>query len=465
VIGVVLACCHNIFYSCLLEKSSVLLDRLSNMEFGATFIDSIFLWSALGTIGIICYFLLKSYTALWKAVESTLLITFRVNGQMRFESHETCRLYFALLKILKQHMKSDFANRSVEVEEKKLPNGKESYEFNCIPGYGVQYLRYNGCMFRIERRQQPEVICHKVPFEFLKITTLFWNKKVLDKLLVEAKESQRSHDEDRTSFFCNACDYWQSFGVPKKKRSLETVILDEGVKDKLLKDVNDFLATEEWYLDRGIPYRRGYLLYGPPGSGKSSLIRAIAGEIGYDICIMTLSAKDFTDDQLNYMMNSTPENCIILLEDVDAAFKSRESDETGDKNHLAFGGSGCSKVTFRGLLNALDGVASTEGRIIFITTNYKEKLDPALIRPGRTDVKVLVDYPNATCIEKMFKRFYTECNDELVQAFVKTVISMEKKVSMAAIQGLFLMFKEQPEEAIGNAEDYFNDMYFSKSSN
>lgn len=74
----------------------------------------------------------------------------------------------------------------------------------------------------------------------------------------------------------------------------------------------------------GIPYRRGYLLHGPPGCGKSSFITALAGELEFGICVLNLSERGLTDDRLNHLLSVAPQQSIILLEDVDAAFVSRE---------------------------------------------------------------------------------------------------------------------------------------------
>ena len=74
----------------------------------------------------------------------------------------------------------------------------------------------------------------------------------------------------------------------------------------------------------GIPYRRGYLLHGPPGCGKSSFITALAGELSFGICVLNLSERGLTDDRLNHLLCVAPQNTIILLEDIDAAFLSRE---------------------------------------------------------------------------------------------------------------------------------------------
>lgn len=114
---------------------------------------------------------------------------------------------------------------------------------------------------------------------------------------------------------------WRQFGQPRKRRPLNSVVLDEGVSSKILTDCKDFINTPKWYSDRGeiyillasigmtksshfagIPYRRGYLLHGPPGCGKSSYITALAGELEFGICILNLSERGLTDDRLNHLM-------------------------------------------------------------------------------------------------------------------------------------------------------------------
>merc|ERR1712061_225096 len=80
---------------------------------------------------------------------------------------------------------------------------------------------------------------------------------------------------------------WKPFGAPRRVRSLESVILPVGVAENVSSDIYEFMASKAWYFERGIPYRRGYLFYGEPGSGKSSFIEAMAGHIGFDICVMS----------------------------------------------------------------------------------------------------------------------------------------------------------------------------------
>ena len=145
---------------------------------------------------------------------------------------------------------------------------------------------------------------------------------------------------------------------------------------------------QQWYADRGIPFRRGYLLHGVPGSGKSSLIHAIAGELMLDIYVVSLSSSWISDSTLTTLMGRVPARCIVLLEDLDAAFTrstSRDSTSNGSpetnstapaeepaeppsrhsRRHKTEHLSDVNTLSLSGLLNALDGVAASEGRILF----------------------------------------------------------------------------------------------------
>ena len=106
----------------------------------------------------------------------------------------------------------------------------------------------------------------------------------------------------------------------KKPRDIKSVILDRNLSQEIIDDISAFKDSPEWYLKKGIPYRRGYLLYGPPGTGKTSFAQAVAGHLEMAICYLNLSGNDITDNGLSNLLNETPENSIILLEDIDALF-------------------------------------------------------------------------------------------------------------------------------------------------
>lgn len=101
--------------------------------------------------------------------------------------------------------------------------------------------------------------------------------------------------------------------------------MDTEISQNLIDDIKHFTVSQEWYRKKGIPYRRGYLLHGPPGTGKTSFVQAIAGALNLNICYLNLSGNRFNDDMLNRALNIAPAHSIILLEDIDGIFVERES--------------------------------------------------------------------------------------------------------------------------------------------
>lgn len=101
--------------------------------------------------------------------------------------------------------------------------------------------------------------------------------------------------------------------------------MDSNIADDIIQDINKFLVSGEWYINKGVPYRRGYLLYGPPGTGKTSFVQAVAGACNLNICYLNLSGGNLDDDGLNSLLNAAPMRSIILLEDIDAIFVERTS--------------------------------------------------------------------------------------------------------------------------------------------
>ncbi|KAI3534400.1 mitochondrial chaperone bcs1 [Colletotrichum abscissum] len=194
--------------------------------------------------------------------------------------------------------------------------------------------------------------------------------------------------------------------------------MNEQLKQTLLKDVHSFLdpKARSWYASRGLPYRRGYLLFGRPGTGKSSLSMSVAGCFGLDIYVLSLAAM--SDGQLGALFTELPQRCVVLLEDVDAVgttqsrvsdaddFDSRSEDSRrSSKSHGA--------VSLSGLLNVLDGVASQEGRVLIMTTNHIEHLDEALIRSGRVDKKIEFQLADADVTRKIFNTVFQQSEEEL----------------------------------------------------
>ncbi|QID78876.1 Complex III assembly protein translocase and chaperone [Saccharomyces pastorianus] len=348
--------------------------------------------------------------------------------------------YAWFLTWMARHPQRVSRHLSVRTNYIQHDNGSVSTKFSLVPGPGNHWIRYKGAFILIKRERSAKMIdiANGSPFETVTLTTLYRDKHLFDDILNEAKDIALKTTEGKTVIYTSFGPEWRKFGQPKAKRMLPSVILDSGVKEGILDDVYDFMKNGKWYSDRGIPYRRGYLLYGPPGSGKTSFIQALAGELDYNICILNLSENNLTDDRLNHLMNNMPERSILLLEDIDAAFNKRS--QTGEQGFH-------SSVTFSGLLNALDGVTSSEETITFMTTNHPEKLDAAIMRPGRIDYKVFVGNATPYQVEKMFMKFYPGETD-ICKKFVNSVKELDITVSTAQLQGLFVMNKDAPHDAL-----------------
>ncbi|PVH14176.1 uncharacterized protein CXQ87_002301 [Candidozyma duobushaemuli] len=340
--------------------------------------------------------------------------------------------YLWFLEWMSQYKHRSSRHLSVETNYVQHDNGAVTTKFSLVPGPGKHLIKYKGAYMLVNRERSGKLLdmTSGTPFETVTLTTLYSDRHVFSDLLAEAKKMALKAQEGKT---------WRPFGQPRKKRMLGSVVLDDGVSELIVNDVKDFLSSGEWYHQRGIPYRRGYLLYGPPGSGKTSYIQALAGELDYNICVLNLSEGHLTDDRLNHLMNHIPNRSILLLEDIDAAFNKRA--QTNEQGYQ-------SGVTFSGLLNALDGVVSAEECITFMTTNHPERLDPALLRPGRVDFKVMVNNATEQQVRRMFLRFY-EDEKELCEKFVQKFRELELvgKVSTAQLQGLFVYNKKDAQAA------------------
>lgn len=167
---------------------------------------------------------------------------------------------------------------------------------------------------------------------------------------------------------------WGSF-TPRDDlaiRPLESVIVKAGVKEALVDDLRGFLDAEQDYADVGLPWHHGYLLHGPPGTGKTSLAQAVAGALNLDVYVIMLA--DVEDDSTFVrMLGEIQPRSILVLEDIDVVHATRERDDPPGK------------FTMQGLLNGLDGLVTPHGLIVCMTTNHREVLDEAVVRAGRVD--------------------------------------------------------------------------------
>jgi mitochondrial chaperone BCS1 len=244
------------------------------------------------------------------------------------------------------------------------------------------------------------------------------------------------------SFLYTYNDGWDYIGS-YTPRLLNSVILQPGEKEHLMRDIENFRKSKRRYADLGVPYHRGYLLYGPPGTGKTSLVSALAAHFG--LSIYSINLADFSDRSLMNAINQVSPNSILLFEDIDCmrSSKSRvsatgmnddaqprdEKENVGDKNG----------VTLSGLLNVLDGFYAPTNVLFMMTTNRIETLDEALLRPGRIDYKLYLGKATVRQKTDLYRRFFPQASDE-AEAFVEMHGAVE---TMAEFQGLLLGVEQQ----------------------
>ena len=229
--------------------------------------------------------------------------------------------------------------------------------------------------------------------EYKDIKDKFCKEKILQNFLKDAEEYFKI--TSKKEVICNILDdsYWKTLSkLPK--RDINTIDLPKKDIKYILDDINVFYSNEKEYTRLGIPWKRNYLLEGPPGTGKTSLIYAIASHFDLDVYIINLGPK--VDDSV-YMkvVSKLPKKAILVLEDLDALFVDRKKNDSSK-----------SLVSFSGILNVLDGMARKRGLITFLTTNYKNRLDKALIRPSRIDFILSFKEATEEQIKSMFKRFF-----------------------------------------------------------
>uniref|UniRef100_A0A0D9WZI3 AAA+ ATPase domain-containing protein n=1 Tax=Leersia perrieri TaxID=77586 RepID=A0A0D9WZI3_9ORYZ len=234
---------------------------------------------------------------------------------------------------------------------------------------------------------------------------------------VMATAEQLQRRERVLRIFMNEVRAWHGFNH-HHPATFDTIAMDLELKKNIIDDLDRFQKRKEYYRRIGKAWKRGYLLYGPPGTGKSSLVAAMANYLRFNLYDLDLSEVR-VNAALQRLLISMPNKSILVIEDIDCCFdaKPREDrkstaaamessavdfddypsdfdDDTPHKSSYRTGEMQQQKLTLSGLLNFIDGLWSTSGeeRVIVFTTNYKERLDAALLRPGRMDMHIYMGY-------------------------------------------------------------------------
>jgi chaperone BCS1 len=266
------------------------------------------------------------------------------------------------------------------------------------PAPGLHLLRHRGrwLWITLEReRAENAQRGGRAPRETLTIQLLGRDREVLRELARDAYEAARSSEQAGIHVHAIKWEGWSRVAT-KAPRPASSVVLPAGVFEALAEDLRIFRAARDWYGEMGIPWKRGYLLHGPPGNGKSSLVLALATLIDAGLYYLNLANSEVSDESLPTLLAEVPGGSIVLIEEVDTLFEQREAKRADVK------------LTFGGLLNALDGPTAQEGLVVVMTTNHLERLDPALVRPGRIDVRTHLGNAAPEQARRLFRRFFPD---------------------------------------------------------
>jgi len=397
--------------------------------------------------------------------------------------------------------------------------GQKKKPLAYTPSFGSHSFWYRGHLLLFKRSQNREQASYLVVSEREEISLSCFGRNpwILKELLQEARAEYQKKDSQKTMIYRGSTragstePTWQRC-MARTSRPFSTVILNEKTKKDIVDDVADYLSptTRKWYSNRGIPWRRGYLLTGPPGTGKSSLSLALAGFFKMRIYIVSLSSISANEENLATLFAELPRRCVVLLEDIDTAglTHTREDVGTNDATEHKEGGGEMvpgqltpgnpanqpsGRLSLSGLLNILDGVASQEGRVLIMTTNHVEKLDKALIRPGRVDQIVRFTLADDEIIGAIFRAIYAPLEgdeDDTPMQYPDKALSLETETTLAAqaakrtadivanvealskafvdripahefspaeIQGYLMKHKRSAEAAVAGAEDWVTE--------
>ncbi len=284
------------------------------------------------------------------------------------------------------------------------------------PGEGFHLLRMQGRWVWLRRELQTgQTLLERVSLSHFGRTSQF-----LESYLQKAIAARVARESDSLSVYIpnafHGADWIRArLGA---RRALASVVLRAGQGEALLADLQRFLGARERYAELGIPWRRGYLLFGPPGTGKTSLVTALASELRLNVCTLSLASPVVSDEKVHTLLAGVPAHSLLLIEDVDAFFRKR------DAAHAQV------KLSFSGFLNALDGVATQEGTVLFMTTNHPEMLDEALIRAGRIDERVELGACDADQLQRLYLRF----NADFLKAQAYAQTNVAKQLTPAQVQ-------------------------------
>jgi len=226
---------------------------------------------------------------------------------------------------------------------------------------------------------------------------------------------------------------WQSARKTIKGRQMNSVYLPSKVKEGLFDYLDDFYSDESstFFKKMNIPRKCILLFYGVPGTGKTSLARAIGDQYNLNIAKLSLSDRKMTDNALSDAFSAIPKDSMLVLDDVDSLFDENRKGEAGNT------------LSFSALLNCLDGISDLpDDQLIVLTTNHYDRLDPALKRCGRVDYSIGFGFMTTEQIRMMTHSFYAHATEPEINLFTKVFDQNNPETTPSFLQQLFIRYRK-----------------------
>jgi hypothetical protein len=394
------------------------------------------LWGA----SVVTFFLRGIPSRIFEFIKRQTTTTLVVNN------HDN--VYYSFLKWSTEN------NLNTLVRNLHFGNNKDGYGKGRITiGYGQSFFFFGRHIFRMSRNKEDAAQTREVK-ESITVTVLGRNHKIFDQLftkILEMEKKDREKKKETLEINVWRHDYWRT-GCTTYLRPMSTIILNKETRNNITGHIDEFLSDKDWYMKNGIPYRTGILLSGPPGTGKTSLLKGLCTHYGKDLYLLQLDG--LTDKSFLDALSSVPPGSVIAIEDIDTCHASssrvtpvaksparaeferavgiNEVEATKDDSTSSMG------LTLSGLLNGIDGVASGDDRILIATTNHPEKLDPALIRDGRFDLKVEIGYVSMEMLHSFFEKFYPDTK-------IPSDYKIKAGIAPCEVQTLIFKNRDNPE--------------------
>lgn len=380
----------------------------------------------IGLIGFIMAFFRSLPMKIYNKLKSILVLNIEIERDLRYQ----------VFKFITANTPPVY-QRNLELIE-FYSNDKQSVKYSL--GVGSFFVRKPFFIWIARTRDTSKMQVD----ERLNISVFIWNK---NKVLELIKHFVEQESQSVPQVYVNQGMSWEHAGEFVGS-SFDDIVLPKQQKEDIIKDIRDFKNDYPWYKTKKAQHQRGYLLYGSPGSGKTSIASAIANDIKKDLYIMYITA-DMTDKTISSLFNQA--NGVLLIEDIDGILRGRDV-------LLAE-----PKFTFSGILNAINGaLMSNKSRILVFTSNHPEHLDPALLRPGRIDRIFNID---TMCVDQaieLFRLFHGQ--NVLVEKQIRDLLG-DSKIAPVILREAFINNKHSIEkipeaitEALTSREDLSNKL-------